>query len=83
VTKEDIQRVYKRFDGCASEKELVRHKALIEPMVKSMCLDNNLFKVEHQQMKEMIRRFDECISDKANKMSLVELEHRIGENFLK
>lgn len=33
-------------------------------------------------MKEMIRRFDECISDKANKMSLIELEHRIGENFL-
>lgn len=34
-------------------------------------------------MKEMIRRFDECLSDKANKMGITELEHRIGENFLK
>ena len=33
-------------------------------------------------MREMIRRFDECISEKANKMSLMELEQKIGENFL-
>ena len=33
-------------------------------------------------MKEMIRRFDECLSEKANKMSLKELEHRINDNFL-
>ena len=33
-------------------------------------------------MKEMIRRFDECISEKANKMSLVELEHRVADAYL-
>ena len=33
-------------------------------------------------MKEMIRRFDECISEKANKMSLVELEQKIQDLYL-
>lgn len=30
----------------------------------------------------MIRRFDECLADKVNKMTLVELERRINQNFL-
>lgn len=30
----------------------------------------------------MIRRFDECLAEKTNKISLVELEHRIQENYL-
>lgn len=30
----------------------------------------------------MIRRFDECIAEKANKMSLTELEHRVSQNYL-
>ena len=48
------------------------------------CKDSQAtFVYEHQQMREMIRRFDECLSEKANKMALTELEHRIGENFLK
>ena len=38
---------------------------------------------EFKQMKEMIRRFDEVLSVKANNYSLKELENRIGENFLK
>ena len=38
---------------------------------------------EFKQMKEMIRRFDEVLSVKANNYSLKELELRIGENFLK
>jgi hypothetical protein len=34
-------------------------------------------------MKEMIRRFDELLATKANKQSLLELEHKIGEQFLR
>ncbi len=34
-------------------------------------------------MKEMIRRFDETLAVKANKMSLTELEQKIGKTFLK
>ena len=41
------------------------------------------FVYEHLQMKEMIRRFDEVLGEKANKMAITELEHRIGEGFLK
>ena len=44
--------------------------------------EQGLFVTEHQQMKEMIRRFDECISEKANKMSLVELEQKIADQYL-
>ena len=34
---------------------------------------NNFIK-EHAQMKEMIRRFDEIISEKVNKFALMELQ---------
>lgn len=33
-------------------------------------------------MTEMIRRFDELLAEKVNKMALFELEHRIKENYL-
>ena len=41
-----------------------------------------MFGYEHKQMKEMIRRFDELLADKANKMSLIELEYKVSENYL-
>jgi hypothetical protein len=34
----------------------------------------NIFSTDNEQMKEMIRRFDEVISEKASKMSIHELE---------
>ena len=74
VTKDDIERVYKRFSEFASYAELDKHKKEIEPMVKLCRSTQDKFVFEHEQMKEMIRRFDECISEKANKMSLIELE---------
>ena len=55
----------------------------IKPMVERCKEQQAKFVYEHVQMKEMIRRFDECLSEKANKMGITELEHRIGEGFLK
>lgn len=34
-------------------------------------------------MKEMIRRFDEIVSDKASKSQLTELEYQIDQAFVK
>lgn len=33
-------------------------------------------------MKEMIRRFDECLAGKTNKISLIELEERVSKEYL-
>ena len=82
VTKADIARVLTRFDDYATTTELSMFTGKINPLVKECRESLDLFVNEHAQMKEMIRRFDECISEKANKMSLVELERRIGDNFL-
>ena len=82
VTKTDIERVYRRFEEFASYKHLESFKKEVQPLVTKCNKDNEKFCFEHQQMREMIRRFDECISEKANKMSLMELEQKIGENFL-
>ena len=41
------------------------------------------FVKEHSQMKEMIRQFDEIISDKVNKFALLSLEEKIKDSYLK
>ena len=38
---------------------------------------------EHSQIKEMIRRFDEIISEKASKMAISELEFFIENHYVK
>ena len=83
VTKEDIERVYRRFNDFAEKQDLVKHQNDIKPMVERCKESQAKFVYEHMQMKEMIRRFDEVLGEKANKMAITELEHRIGEGFLK
>ena len=41
------------------------------------------FSTDNEQMKEMIRRFDEVISEKASKMSLHEMEMFIEKQYVK
>lgn len=41
------------------------------------------FSQQNEQMKEMIRRFDEIVSDKASKSQLTELEYQIDQAFVK
>jgi hypothetical protein len=43
----------------------------------------NGFVREHDQMTEMIRRFDEIISEKASKMGLLELEKKMCDTYLR
>lgn len=74
--------IYKKFSEFASHEELVKHKNRVEPLVKTTIAEQNKFKMEHSQMKEMIRRFDECLAGKTNKISLIELEERVSKEYL-
>jgi len=82
VTKPDIARLYERFKEFVCFGDFDKFKEEIRPSVEGVRKDQEVFGFEHRQMKEMIRRFDELLADKANKMSLTELEHKIGEQFL-
>lgn len=82
MTKADIQRVYNRLDDFARHKDFTDFQAELRPVIIECKNDLTYYRTEHGQMKEMIRRFDETIAEKANKMSMVELEKRINDNFL-
>lgn len=82
VTKADIKRVYDRLDDFARFSDLTKFQEELRPVMNDCRTDLTLYATEHAQMKEMIRRFDECLAEKANKMTLVELEKRIQDNFL-
>ena len=43
----------------------------------------NNFKAEFEVIQEIVRRFDEVISGKANKFAMIELRHEIEENFVR
>lgn len=53
------------------------------PAIESMRNSIFDFGAQNMQMKEMIRRFDEVISDKASKSQLVELEYQIDQGYVK
>ena len=82
-TKSDLKKVADRIGRLVSIDALDEHRQMIAPMA-AQCKNQILtHEFEHKQMKEMIRRFDEVLSVKANNYTLKELEKRIGENFLK
>ena len=82
VKSEQLEAIYKKFPQFASHEELKKHKDRVEPLCKTTIAEQNKFKLEHTQMKEMIRRFDELLADKTNKISLIELEERVSKNYL-
>jgi len=43
----------------------------------------NNFKAEFEVIQEIVRRFDEVISGKANKFAMIELRHEIEEHFVR
>lgn len=55
----------------------------MEPLINGASTRLTSFIKEHTQMSEMIRRFDEVISNKVNKVALFDLEKKIRETYLK
>jgi len=82
VTKQDVRAISDRFKDLPTLQHFRSLESKILPIVDKVKESQDAFSYEHGQMQEMIRRFDELLANKVNKISLIELEHRIGENFL-
>ena len=82
VTKTDFEKLYSRFNDYASYQDFKLFKQKVEPLVDKC--EKDLFKYEkhNTQMREMIRRFDELISDKVNKYTHKKLEEYVDQTFL-
>ena len=82
VTKTDFEKLYSRFNDYASYQDFKLFKQKVEPLVDKC--EKDLFKYEkhNTQMREMIRRFDELISDKVNKYTHKKLEEYVDDTFL-
>lgn len=55
----------------------------ILPELRNMGVKIMNYQAENEQMKEMIRRFDEVLSEKASKSALSELEYSVDQSFVK
>ena len=82
MTKQDVRAISDRFKDLPTLQHFRSLESKILPIVDKVKESQDAFSYEHGQMQEMIRRFDELLANKVNKISLIELEHRIGENFL-
>ena len=54
----------------------------MKPIAAKCATDLEKYGLQNAQMKEMIRRFDELISDKVNKYTHKKLEEYVDETFL-
>ena len=77
ATSADLDKLRIYVDKLATKQELgvVRNEVL--PVIGQYRVEMDKFRDSHQQMKEMIRRFDEVLSEKASKVALIELEKEI------
>ena len=82
VKRSEITNINNRFNEMVNKTEFAKLGRKIDPIVEEIEQSQNGFRKEQQQMAEMIRRFDELLLEKTNKVSLIELEHRISENYL-
>jgi hypothetical protein len=73
ATVQDITTLRGEMQSFATLTGLRELRREVVPDVKNMIIKVNSYQEENEQMKEMIRRFDEVISDKASKMALKEL----------
>ena len=82
VTKTDIQRIYDRFENYASFTEMNKFKQEVLPIATKCEKELAKYQLQNAQMKEMIRRFDELISDKVNKYTHKKLEDHVTATYL-
>lgn len=83
VPKGDMVRLANRFKEFARVDEITEFRLEMTPLIDSCEQKLAGYTNDNENMREMIRRFDEVISDKVNKMSLLTLEKKIGEKFVR
>ena len=83
ATKWDVQRVFDNFKSYPSHADLDKFREEIKPIAEEavQLLNNN--KSESQTFREIIRRFDEVLSDKASKHTIVELRKELESSYVK
>ncbi|CAI2360509.1 unnamed protein product [Moneuplotes crassus] len=67
----------KKFEGCISFTHLEDHRDYVDPKVVSCCTKVSDFRKEIDEAKEIIKRFDEVICEKASKFSVDDITHRL------
>ena len=70
ATSEDLGKAFKIIKECAKIKEIDEMEKRVTPLVEQAVEKLETCTHENGQIKEMIRRFDEVISDKVNKVAL-------------
>ena len=70
ATSEDLGKAFKKIKECAKTKEIEEMEKRVTPLVEQAVEMLETCTLENGQIKEMIRRFDEVISEKVNKVAL-------------
>lgn len=83
VTYEELDVVKLDMQKYATLNGLRELEKKVLPVVNAMCDKVQEFGASNDQMREMIRRFDEVLSDKAAKSALQQLEYEIDQAYVK
>ena len=59
--KVSTEAIWKNFDNCWQYEHIKRVKDTVEPLVRESLKKLKEYKAENQNMKEIIKRFDEVI----------------------
>ena len=70
ATSEDLGRAFKKINECAKSREIDEMEKRVTPLAEQALELLETCSIENGQIKEMIRRFDEVISEKVNKVAL-------------
>ena len=70
ATSEDLGKAFKNINECAKTREIEEMEKRVTPLVEQAVEMLETCTLENGQIKEMIRRFDEVISEKVNKVAL-------------
>jgi hypothetical protein len=70
ATSEDLGKAFKKINDCAKTREIEEMENRVTPLVEQAVEMLETCTLENGQIKEMIRRFDEVISEKVNKVAL-------------
>lgn len=66
------------FATCSDLKDLYEK---VVPQLSCFQTSMEQFSKEHKQFEEMVKRYDEVIAQKANKLSIIETEKKCYEKF--
>ena len=83
ASKKELQKVYNHFKLYCSYEHLENFKNEVYPLIKASSERLEKYAVENEQIKGIVLRFDEVISDKVNKFSLEVLRKEIKDEYLR